>query len=226
MSVQKSYPTGLLGRKLGMTQIFTAEGNAVPVTAIQIGPCHVLNVKTVEKDGYQAVQLGFEPAKPQRFTKAELGVFKNAEAGAFKHVKEVRCDIAGLGWGEVGKVLVAQDVFTEGNFVDICGTSLGKSFAGVFKRWGMRGQPSTRGTHEVRRHVGSIGNRKTPGRVFKNKKLPGHMGDERVTIQNLKVIGVRPEENVILVKGGVPGMTGGVVIVTKSIKKANKVESK
>jgi large subunit ribosomal protein L3 len=222
MHKEKAYTEGLLGTKLGMTQYFTESGDCVPVTVIKVGPCVVLDVKETEKDGYSAVALGFKPKKQQRVSKAELGQFNKAAKGCFYHVKEMRCDVQGLGWAELGKELAAKDLFVDGDFVDVTGTSLGRGFQGVFKRHHMRGQPSTRGTHEVRRHVGSIGCRKTPGRVYKGKRMPGHMGNLRVTTINLKVVAVNQEENVIFVKGAVPGPKGCLVEVRKAVKKMLK----
>lgn len=222
MSTQRAFPEGLIGKKIGMTQLFLSNGQCVPVTAIQVGPCYILDVKTPESHGYSAVQLGFEPKKTQRVNRALMGHFAKSGKGGFYHVREMRCDVNSLGWTTLGQELNASDVFKEGAFVDVSGVSIGRGFAGVFKRYGMRGQPSTRGTHEERRNVGSIGCRKTPGRVFKNKRLPGHLGNENVTIQNLEVLQVRPEENVIFVKGGIPGNNGGFVVVRKATKKSEK----
>lgn len=220
--MERMFPDGLVGKKLGMTQVFTEDGKAIPVTAIQVGPCYVLQVKTIENDGYSAVQLGFEPKKPQRVNRALTGHFSKAEKGAFYYVKEVRCDAEKLGWAELGKELNATDVFSQGLYVDVSGVSIGRGFAGVVKKFGVKGQPATRGTHEVRRNIGSIGCRKFPGRVFKNKKMPGHMGNENVTIQNLEVVAVHSDKNVILVKGGVPGAKGSYVVVKKAKKRAEK----
>lgn len=216
MSADKIYPEGLLGKKIGMTQVFTPEGECVPVTVIQAGPCFVLDVKDAEKSGYSAVQLGFDPKKLQRTNKAEQGHFNRAGQGAFYHVKEMRCDVAALGWTELGKELRVGDVFKDGEAVDVSGVSIGRGFQGVVRRHGIKGQPSTRGTHEVRRHVGSIGCRKFPGRVHPGKRMPGRMGGEKVTVENLRVISVRPEENLILVRGGIPGPRGSLVMIRKS----------
>lgn len=222
MDTKRNFPAGLVGKKLGMTQVFTPDGKAVPVTAIQVGPCYVLQVKTNEKDGYSAVQLGFDPKKPQRVNRPETGHFSKAAKGAFYHVKELRCDVDSLGWSELGKELGATDVFSEGIFVDVSGVTIGRGFSGVFRKFNVKGQPMTRGTHEERRNIGSIGCRKSPGRTFKNKKMPGQFGVDNVTVQNLKVIAVRPEENVILVKGGIPGAKGSYVMVRKAQKKKEK----
>jgi len=218
MATQKLYPEGLLGKKLGMTHVFTPEGECVPVTIIQTGPCFVLDVKSKGQNGYSAVKLGFEPYKAQRFNKPETGAFAKAGKGTFYHVKEVRCDIDALGWTTVGQELKAADVFVEGEFVDVSGVTIGRGFSGVFKRFSVKGQPSTRGTHEVRRHIGSIGCRKFPGRVFKGQRMPGRHGNSNVTIQNLKVVAVKGAENVILVRGGIPGPKGGLVVVRKAMK--------
>lgn len=219
MSTKRLHPEGLLGKKLGMTQVFTPDGQTVPVTAIQVGPCFILDLKTQGRDGYSAVQLGFEPKKTQRVNKPLMGHMAKAGKGAFYHIKELRCDVDSLGWKELGQELKVGDVFQEGNVVDVSGVTIGKGFQGVFRRFNNAGgQPATRGTHEYKRHLGSIGNRKFPGRVFKNKKMPGRMGNDNVTIQNLQVIGVQPEDNILLVRGGIPGARGGLVVVRKAIK--------
>lgn len=215
---QKIYRQGLLGKKLGMTHIFSDDGQCIPVTVIQAGPCYVLGVREGDKSGYSAVQFGFDPKKPQRVDKPTMGHFGKAGKGAFYHVKEVRCDAAALGWTTLGQEVLVKDVFQDGEYVDVSGVSIGRGFQGVVKRHGAKGQPSTRGTHEVRRHIGSIGCRKFPGRVFPGKRMPGQMGNENVTVQNLQVVGVRPEENIILVRGGIPGSKGGLVVIRKASK--------
>ena len=220
MTSEKINTEGLLGRKLGMTQIFTQDGQCIPVTAIELGPCYILQLKTVEKDGYNAVQLGFGAKKAQRVRKPLTGHFAVSGKGAFYHVREMRCDTDALGWTTLGQEICAKDLFNEGISVDVSGVSIGRGFTGVVRRYGMKGQPATRGTHEYRRNIGSIGCRKTPGRVFKNKHMPVHYGDENVTVQNLKVVQVKPEQNVILVKGAVPGSKGGIVVVRKSKRSA------
>ena len=218
MATQKLYPEGLLGKKLGMTQVFSAEGEVVPVTIIKAGPCVVLDVKSQGKHGYPALQLGFEPKKNQRCTKAELGHFAKGAKGSFYHVKEVRCDLEALGINTLGQELKVSDLFSDGDFVDVSGVSIGKGFQGVVRRFKVKGQPSTRGTHEYRRHIGAIGCRKFPGRVFKNQAMPGHMGDDNITVQNLKVMSVRGDDNLILVRGGIPGAKGGLVVIRKAMK--------
>lgn len=217
MTTHKTYPEGLLGTKLGMTQVFTEDGQCVPVTVIQAGPCYVLGLRA-QPNGYSAVQLGFQPKKVQRTNKAEQGGFAAAGKGAFYHTREMRCDVAALGWNELGKELKAADVFSEGEIVDVTGTSIGRGFQGVVRRHGMKGQPMTRGTHEDRRNIGSIGCRKSPGRVHKGKRMAGHMGDVTVTVQNLKIMGVRGDDNVILVRGAIPGHKGALVVIRKAVK--------
>jgi large subunit ribosomal protein L3 len=218
MSTDTLHPEGLLGKKLGMTQVFTKDGECVPVTVIEAGPCYILELKEEDKHGYSGVQLGFGPKKPQRVNKPEMGHFSKAGKGAFYHVKEIRCNAKELGWVSLGQEVRVGDLFKDGELVDVSGVSIGRGFAGVVKRFGVKGQPMTRGTHEVRRHIGAIGCRKFPGRVFKNKKMPGHMGAENVTVQNLQIVGVQPEKNLILVKGGIPGSKGGLVLIKRAIK--------
>ena len=223
MATVRQYKEGLIGKKLGMTQIFSEDGAAVPVSVIQTGPNVVVQVKTEQNDGYNAVQLGFEPKKPQRVNKARTGHCSKAGKGAFYHLREVRCDVEELGWAEIGKELGVSDVFEKGQYLDVSGVSKGKGFQGVVRRFGVRGQPATRGTHEMRRHIGSIGCRKFPGRVWKNQKMPGHMGSKNVTKMNLQVVDVIPEKNLLLVKGAVPGPINGIVMVHKAQKKVAKV---
>lgn len=218
MSTQKRHPEGLLGRKLGMTHVFTPAGEPIPVTIIEAGPCFVLDVKKKDSHGYSAVQLGFLPKQMQRVDKPMTGHFSKAGKGAFCHVKEMRCDVEALNWVNPGQELKVADVFKDGEFVDVAGVTIGRGFSGVVRRFKVKGQPSTRGTHEVRRHIGAVGCRKFPGHIFKNKRMPGQHGNVNVTIQNLEVIGVRPEQNVILIKGGIPGAKGGLVVIRKAIK--------
>ena len=218
MGQKTVYKEGILGKKIGMSHVYNADGQIVPVTVIQAGPCYVLQVRDNARHGYTSVQLGFEPKRMDRCSKGAQGHFAKAEKGAFTHVKEVRCDTEKLGWNTVGKEIKVGDVFKDGEVVDVSGVSIGRGFAGVVKRHGMKGQPSTRGTHEVRRHGGAIGQRKFPGHVFKNMRMPGHMGDENVTIQNLTVVGVREADNLILIKGAVPGAPGALVVVRKAAK--------
>jgi large subunit ribosomal protein L3 len=222
MSTQKSYHEGLLGKKLGMTHIFSPEGEIVPVTILQTGPCYVLGVKKAQADGYAAVQFGFEPKKSQRVSKAEMGHFGKAGKGAFYHVSEMRCDAESLGWTTLGQEIRVGDVFKDGEVVDVSGTSIGRGFSGVVRKYHMKGSPATRGTHETRRHGGAIGQRKFPGHVFKNMRMCGHLGAAEVTVQNLTVVGVNNESNLLLVKGAVPGSRGSLVVVRKAARGQRK----
>ena len=204
----------LIGKKVGMTQIFDENGKVIPVTAIEVGPCTVTQIKTVEQDGYTAVQLGYGEVKESKLNKPELGKFKKSNIAPKKYLKEVRLDsIEGI---KVGDELKA-DVFAEGDKVDIQGTSKGKGFQGVIKRWGQSRGPMGHGSMYHRR-PGSMGSTSTPGRVFKGKNLPGHMGMETVTIQNLEVVKVDLDKNVILVKGSVPGNKGAILKIRNSVK--------
>jgi large subunit ribosomal protein L3 len=205
---------GLIGKKLGMTQVFTETGERIAVTVIQAGPCKVVQKRTPEVDGYSAVQLGFGEQKPQRLTKADLG--HRRKAGSLAAILREFRDAEGY---EVGQEIRVGEVFKVGDRVDVTGTSKGRGFAGVMKRHGFGGFPATHGTHEYFRHGGSIGNRSFPGRVFKGKRMAGHMGDERVTVLNLAVVDVRPEENVLVVRGAVPGARNSWVIVRPSVKR-------
>ena len=215
--------TGLLGRKVGMTHVFTADGDCIPVTVLQMGPCTVIRRKTAEKDGYDAVVLGFVEVtekKEKRLSRAEVGVFKKAGTPVFRHLKEVRPrDPKLLGELKTGDVVKVDQVFKVDQRVDVTGTTKGRGFAGVFKRWGMKGAARDSSTaHEHHRHPGAIGQRKTPGKVWKGKHLPGHYGVDTVTTQNLVVAGVEGEGNLLLVKGAVPGHADGLVFVDTASK--------
>jgi large subunit ribosomal protein L3 len=211
---------GLLGKKLGMTQIFDDHGNAVPVTVIKTGPCKVIQKKTSDKEGYDALQIGFdEVQKVNRVNKPLMGHFKKASADPVRFLKEFRVTPEDVNGTEIGSEITVE-IFEPGEFVDITGTSKGKGFAGVIKRYGFKGQPASRGTHEYFRHGGSIGQNMTPGRTYKGTKMPGHMGNKSVTVQNLKVIDVRGDTNILLVEGAIPGPTNGYVIVKKAVKKS------
>jgi large subunit ribosomal protein L3 len=222
---------GLLGRKLGMTQIFTESGEAVPVTVIEAGPCYVTQIRTVENEGYSAVQIGFEPAKKaNKLSKAErghLGLVKASEkhpkrrtlpgeVPAVKNLRELRAKPE-EGYAEGQKLTV--ELFTLGERVDVVGTSKGRGYAGHVKRHGFMGGPRTHGQSDRLRRSGSIGPGTTPGKVHKNKRMAGHMGMERVTTQNLQVVLVDAERNLIGVKGPVPGANGGLVMVTETRKR-------
>jgi large subunit ribosomal protein L3 len=205
---------GLIGKKIGMTQIFDEDGAVVPITLIEAGPCYVTQIRTVGKDTYEAVQLGFGEVKPKRLTGGQLGHLKNSDAPPLRYLREFRVKNTELKLGD--KVTV--DVFEIGDAVDVVGTSKGKGFAGAMKRHNFGGGPITHGQSDRQRSVGSIGATSGTARVFKGKKMPGRMGNQRVTSQNLKVALVDAERNLIGVRGSVPGGKGGVV----QIKEARK----
>ena len=208
-------PKALLGKKLGMTQIFSPEGKMIPVTVISAGPCVISQLKTMENDGYQAVQLGYGEVKPHRVNKPTAGHFKAANVETKRYLKEVR--VSDLANYEVGQELTV-DVFAEGDKVDISGISRGKGFAGTIKRWNFALGHMSHGSKAHRRpaSAGAMG----PARVFKGKKMPGQMGNEKVTIQNLEIVRVDTERNLILVKGAVPGPKEGLLLIKTAIKSA------
>jgi large subunit ribosomal protein L3 len=224
--------TGLLAKKLGMTQIFTAEGDCIPVTVLEVGPCTVVRRKTAEKDGYDAVVIGWgevDEKHAHRLTKPEVGVFKKAGTPVFRHVKEIRVkDAKLLGELKAGDVLTVDKVFKQDQRIDVAGVTKGRGFTGVMKRWNMHGAArDSSTTHEHHRHVGAIGQRKTPGKVWKGKHLPGHYGVDKVTIQNLTVVGVEADKHLLLVKGAVPGHNDGLLFVNTAVKgqpRAKKVQ--
>lgn len=211
---------GLLGRKLGMTRVYDEKGKATPVTVIEAGGNTALQVKTDDNDGYSAVQVGFGAQKEHRVTQPLLGHFKKASSEPKKFVKEFRLPD---GTTLDGAVDLNVTQFAPGDLVDVIGQSKGKGFQGVVRKHGMAGQPASHGSMMHRRN-GAIGNRSTPGRIWKNMGMPGHMGDERVTVQNLRVLQVREAEGVILVTGAVPGATGSFVVVrpAKKAREASK----
>ena len=200
---------GLLGRKLGMTQLLLPTGRSVPVTVIEAGPCVVVQRKTPDRDGYTAVQLGFAQSKPHRETKAAVGHANKAGKGTFSLLREFQ----GGEQLELGATLTVADLFKDGDTVNVTGTTKGRGYTGVIKRHGFSGFPGSHGTHEYFRHGGSIGNRSYPGRVFKGKRMAGRYGNDRVTTRNLSVVQIRSDKNLILVRGAVPGSRGGYVIV-------------
>ena len=205
---------GLIGKKVGMTQIFDDDGLAVPVTLIEAGPCYVTQLRSPEQDGYSAIQLGFGEVKPKRLTGGQLGHLKRSSIPPLRYLREFREKAPEVKEGD--KVTV--DVFVPGDFVDVIGTSKGKGFAGAVKRYGFRGGPKTHGQSDRLRAPGSRGAGTTPGRVYKGAKGPGHMGNHRVTIQNLKVVLVDAERNLIGVRGAVPGAKGGLLMI-KEVRK-------
>ena len=207
---------GLIGKKIGMTQIFDEKGNMIPVTVVEAGPCVVVQKKTTENDGYEAVQIGYGDMKANRVTKPMGGHFKKADVAPKKVLKEFRlADTSALNVGDILKA----DVFTAGEYVDVVGKSKGKGTAGVIKRWNFGRLRESHGTGPVARHGGSLGVI-DPARIFKGKKMAGHLGSERVTVQNLSVVKVDVENNLIAIKGSVPGPKGGIVVIADSVKKA------
>jgi len=215
---------GLIGKKLGMSQIFDEHGNVVPVTVIKAGPCYVVQKKTADKEGYNAVQIGFdEVIKVQRVNKPDAGHFKKADVTPTQVLREFKVTPEDLEANAVGTVY-SVDIFEPGDFIDVTGTSKGKGFAGVVKRHGFKGAPASRGSHEFFRHGGSIGQNMTPGRTMKGKKMPGHMGSKKITVQNLKIIDVRGDTNLLLVEGAVPGPAKGYVVIKRAVKKATATE--
>ena len=205
---------GLIGKKIGMTQIFDDNGVAIPITLIEAGPCYVTQVRNVENDGYSAVQLGFSETKPKHLTGGQLGHLKRNELPPLRILREFRVKNAEVSEGDP----VTVEVFEVGDHVDVTGTSKGKGFAGVVKRYGFRGGPKTHGQSDRQRAPGSIGATSGTARVFKGKRMPGHMGNRRVTSQNLKVVLVDTERNLIGVRGAVPGSKGGLLTIKDARK--------
>ncbi|MFI3326579.1 MAG: 50S ribosomal protein L3 [Clostridia bacterium] len=205
----------IIGKKIGMTQIFDEKGKVVPVTVVEAGPCVVTQIKTVANDGYEAIQVGFGDQKPQRMTKPLLGHFAKGDVAPKRTLKEFRLeDISAYSVGD----LIKAEVFETGEKIDVTGTSKGKGYAGVIKRWNFHRLKETHGTGPVHRHGGSSGQCSDPSRVFKGLKMAGHLGAEKVTVQNLSVVKVDAENNLIAVKGAIPGPNGGTVVIKNSIK--------
>ena len=205
----------IIGKKLGMTQIFSADGKVIPVTVVEAGPCPVVQIKTIEKDGYEAVKVGFGDVKEGSLNKPAQGQFKKAGVAPKKILKEFRFD--DVKSYEVGAVLTVTQ-FAEGDKVDVAGTSKGHGFSGVIKRWNQQRLKMTHGVGPVHREVGSMGSISSPSRVFKNKHMPGQYGHERVTVQNLEIVKVDEARNALLIKGAIPGPTGGIVVISDSVK--------
>jgi len=206
---------GILGKKLGMTQVFAADGRRVPVTVVEAGPCTVVQKKTESNDGYNALQVGFSAKKTARVNKPMMGHFKKADQGAFSHLRELSAD--NVDDYNVGDQITCDTVFKAGDIIDVTGTSKGKGFQGVIKRWGFSGGRATHGS-KFHRAPGSIGCSAWPSRVFKGKKMPGQMGNARVTQQNLEIVEVRADQNLILIKGAVPGANQSLLLIRKQIK--------
>ena len=205
----------IIGKKLGMTQVFTPEGLVIPVTVVEAGPCPVVQVKNDEKDGYNAVVVAFEKQKAQRVNKPRTGAFKKAGVETYKMVKELKLeDSSSYNLGQE----IKADIFSEGDKVDVSGTTRGRGFTGVIQRWNQHRLKMTHGTGPVHREVGSMSANSTPSRVFKNKNMPGHYGVERVTIQNLDIVKVDPSRNILLVKGCIPGPKGSIVTIREAKK--------
>ena len=208
---------GLIGKKIGMTQIFDEAGKFVPVNVVEAGPCVVVQKKTVENDGYESIQVGFGDIAQKKVSKPLQGHFAKADVACKRVLREFRLDdCSGVNVGEI----IKADTFAVGDRVDACGTSKGKGYAGTIKRFNFSRLKETHGSGPVARHAGSMGACSDPSRVMKGKKLPGHMGVERVTVQNLTVVKVDAENNLIALKGAIPGPKGGIVYLTDSVKKA------
>ena len=206
---------GIVGKKLGMTQVFIADGSRVPVTVVEAGPCTVVQKKTESTDGYSALQVGFLAKKTHRVSKPMMGHFKKADQGAFTCLRELAAD--NVDDYQVGDQITCDAVFKPGDIVDVTGTGKGKGFQGVIKRWGFSGGRASHGS-KFHRGPGAIGMSAWPARVHKGKKMPGQMGNARVTMQNLEVVEVRPEQNLVLIKGSIPGPNNGLVLLRKGVK--------
>ncbi len=205
---------GLIGKKLGMTHIFSEDGARIPVTVVEAGPCVVIQKKTMDRDGYNAIQVGFAQKDTARSNRALVGHCKKAGQGAFKYLREMRIDDTDQ--FNVGDSIDAK-IFSDGDLIDVTGISIGKGYQGVIKRWNFQGGRASHGSR-FHRAPGSIGCSATPSRVFKNTKLPGHMGNAQVTIQRLKIVRVDADDNLILIKGAVPGSANGLVMIKDSVK--------
>ena len=206
----------ILGKKLGMTQIFTPDGLVVPVTVVEAGPCAVVRKKTIDKDGYEALVVAFNQTKENRLNKPQLGVLKKANIGPHKILREFKFEDAS---GFVIGSEIKADIFSEGDIVDVSGTTRGRGFTGTIQRWNAHRLKMTHGVGPVHREVGSMGANSTPSRVFKNKKMPGQYGAEKVTIQNLEVVKVDSERNILLIKGCLPGPKGSIVTIKEAVKR-------
>lgn len=208
---------GVLGKKVGMTQVFDESGEVVPVTIIEAGPCFVTQKKTVKQDGYTAIQLGFKEVKPKRLTQPQRGHLRKNNLPPLRYLREIRMSEGDLEDYEVGQK-ISIGIFEVGEIVDVVGTSKGRGFAGVVKRHGFRGGPKTRGQSDRHRAPGSIGQTTTPGRVYKGKRMAGRMGNQRVSAQDLQVVLVDPQRNLLAVKGSVPGARNGLLLIKEGRK--------
>ena len=213
---------GLIGKKLGNTQIFLENGDVLRVTVVRVGPCSVVGKRTDDKDGYSALILGFEDKREKLVNKPEMGLFTKAGVSPKRLVRELRLPAEEVAKHDIGATINPSEVFEEGQFVDVSGRTKGRGFAGVFKRWNFSGAGTDgHGTHEAKRHGGSIGANMTPGRTLPNKKMAGHYGNEKITIQNLKVARIMDDEGLVLIEGAVPGPRNGFITVRGAIKKKN-----
>jgi large subunit ribosomal protein L3 len=219
MTQIRNFQSGFFATKLGMSHIFNNDGTCLPVTLLKIDPSYITQVKVNSTDGYNALQLGFKSKKQQRVNKPLRGHMSSAGQGCFYNLREIRFGQDYIQTQVVGDEYNFLDLIDTGDFVDVTSKSIGRGFSGVVRRYGMKGQPATRGTHEDRRNVGSVGCRKTPGRIFKNKRMPGRYGGKSCTVQNLKVIKIDTENGIVALKGAVPGSAGSIVRLLKSIKK-------
>jgi large subunit ribosomal protein L3 len=217
--VERVIMKGILGKKVGMTQVFDESGEVIPVTVIEAGPCFVTQKKTVEKDGYAAIQLGFEEVKPKRLTQPQQGHLRRNNLPPLRHLREIRMSEGELGDYEEGQK-ISIGIFEVGEIVDVVGISKGRGFAGAMKRYGFGGGPTTRGQSDRQRAPGSIGQGTTPGRVYKGKRMPGRMGNQRVSAQSLQVVLVDPQRNLLAVKGSVPGARNGLLLIKEARKTA------
>lgn len=208
---------GILGKKIGMTQIFGEKGKAIPVTVLQAGPCTVLDIRTEDKNSYNAIQLGFKDKKESKINRPLKGFFKKHKIAPKRYMREIRLNKEEVQNYKTGQT-VSVDIFKPGEYVDITGTSKGRGFTGVVKKYGFAGYPASHGTHECRRHGGSIGCA-FPQHTRKGVKMPGQYGNARVTVQSIEVVEVNPETNLLLVKGAVPGANGNLLIIKKAVKK-------
>jgi large subunit ribosomal protein L3 len=213
---------GVYGRKLGMTQLFTEDGTVQRVSVVEAGPIAVIGKRTVAKDGYSALVLGFESRKPKHTSKPLAGMYKKANQAPHRTLKEVRASAEFCDKYEVGQTLKLDEIFKVGQFVDARGISRGRGFTGVVRRWAMAGGVTTHGTHEYRRHGGSIGTNMTPGRTLPNLKMPGQYGNETISVMNLKLVRVDPEKHLLIIEGGIPGPKNGIVLVRHAVKKSDK----
>jgi len=209
---------GILGKKIGMTQVFNPGGKRVGVTAVEVGPCVVVQKRTIDKDGYTALQIGFDDKPDRKVNSPERGLFAKAGVTPKRHLREFRVTAEVAEQFEVGQEIGA-DQLTVGDKVDVVGTSLGKGFTGVMKNYGYSGAKATHGVHEAFRHGGSLGQCMTPGRVMKGKRMAGHAGNKRITVQNVEVMRVFAEDNVVFLKGPVPGSRNGLVSISPAVKK-------